>query len=320
MDCCDRKRLLMVMTSACACAAFGLLCIAVATDYWLYTKEKLEEGVNGTMYNRYWSGLFRKCKVEARDSSKRNCTYIKYFTVNDDRDGIPQTDAILLTMRRSTWFPLSSLVILLIAGTICFVGHCESGKKNLTFVSGILFVLAGLCTLVGIILYIGSITEEVGNKPKVSLEDLQFTYTYGSSFMMAVGSFALTEMSGVFSVYLYITRYKNAQKKKRQEALKSETNDRNQHWRHKRSRPQSRDRSQSRERSRDTSLSRSESYYTYTPISETTCASHELSNYSFPNDSSRNTLSTTTIAETHVPRENLYGASNIDYLRKTTPV
>ncbi|KAL4239395.1 hypothetical protein ACF0H5_000212 [Mactra antiquata] len=245
----------------------------------------------------------------AKFSSKRNCTYIKYFTVDDDRDGIPQTDAILLTMRRSTWFPLSSLVILLIAGTICFVGHCESGRKNLTFVSGILFVLAGLCTLVGIILYIGSITEEVGNKPKVSLDDVQFLYNYGSSFMMAVGSFALTEMSGVFSVYLYITRYKHAQRKKHQQALKTEANDRNQHWRHKRSRPQTRDRSQSRERSRDTSLSRSESYYTYTPISETTCASHELSNYSFPNDNSRNALSTTTVAETHVPRENVYGTA-----------
>jgi len=183
-----------------------------------------------------------------------------------------------------------------------------------------LFVV-GLCTLVGIILYIGSITEEVGNKPKVSLEDSQFGYNYGASFFMAVGSFVLTEMSGVFSVYLYITRYKNAQKKKRLQALKAESNanDRNsQPWRHKRSRPQTRDRSQSRERSRDTSLSRSESYYTYTPISETTCASHELSNYSFPNDTSRNTLSTTTIAETHAPRESLY--SPTDYLRKTTPV
>lgn len=181
-------------------------------------------------------------------------------------------------------------------------------------------MFSGLCTLVGLILYIGSITEEVGNKPKVSLKDAQFHYGYGPSFFMAVGSFALTEMSGVFSVYLYITRYKNAQKKKRLQALKSETNDRNQIWRHKRSRPQSRDRSQSRERSRDTSLSRSESYYTYTPISETTCASHELSNYSFPNDTSRNTLSTMTIAETHTPRDNLYSPTNIDYLRKTTPV
>ena len=185
---------------------------------------------------------------------------------------------------------------------------------------------SGLCTLVGIILYIGSITEEVGNKPKVSLEDQQFIYYYGSSFMMAVGSFALTEMSGVFSVYLYITRYKHSQRKKRLQALKTEQNDRIQNWRHKRSRPQSRDRSQSRDRdrSRDTSLSRSESYYTYTPISDTTYTSHELSNFSFPKDASRNTLTTTTVVETHNPsvRENAQPLPNTtyEYFRKTTPV
>lgn len=56
----------MVMTSACACAAFGLLCIAVATDYWLYTQEKVEGGANGTIYNRFWSGLFRRCKLDGK--------------------------------------------------------------------------------------------------------------------------------------------------------------------------------------------------------------------------------------------------------------
>ena len=54
---------------------------------------------------------------------------------------------ISVTMRRSTWFPMSSLVILLIGGTVCFVGNCNSSKRNLTFVSGILFVLAGKCFL-----------------------------------------------------------------------------------------------------------------------------------------------------------------------------
>ena len=48
-----------------------------------------------------------------------------------------------VTMRRSTWFPLASLLILLIGAIICFAGHCNSGRKNLTFVCGILFVLAG---------------------------------------------------------------------------------------------------------------------------------------------------------------------------------
>jgi uncharacterized membrane protein len=37
------------------------------------------------------------------------------------------------------------------------------------------------------------------------MEDPKFKYEYGSSFMMAVCSFGLTELAGVFSVYLYIT-------------------------------------------------------------------------------------------------------------------
>ena len=186
--------------------------------------------------------------------------------------------------------------------------------------------VSGLCTLVGIILYIGSITEEVGNKPRASIEEPKFIYTYGSSFIMAVGSFVLTELSGVFAVYLYITRHKQAQRKKMQ-ALKAQHNDRGPGtWRYRKptrdrecpSQPGSRERSQSRERSRDPSASRSETYFTYTPISD---ASHELSNYTFQRDATDNTISTT--AEMHVPRNETYiGASapSIDIVRRTTPV
>ena len=182
--------------------------------------------------------------------------------------------------------------------------------------NNVISCVSGLCTLVGIILYIGSITEEVGNKPKASLDDHKFMYQYGASFIMAVGSFALTELSGVFSVYLYITRHKHSQRKKTtQQMIKTEANDRGHHWRYRRSGCNSRDRSQSRERSRDPSLSRSESYFTYTPISDT---SHELSNYTFPREVSRNTISTT--ADTHVPREPAPGHSIESYIRRTTPV
>ncbi|XP_070182823.1 voltage-dependent calcium channel gamma-8 subunit-like [Littorina saxatilis] len=202
----------------------------------------------------------------------------------------------------------------------------ERSKRNM---------LKGLCTLVGIILYIGSITEEVGNKPRASIEEPKFIYTYGSSFIMAVGSFVLTELSGVFAVYLYITRHKQAQRKKLQ-ALKAQHNDRGcagggpGTWRyrkptrdradcaHSASQPASRDRSQSRDRSRDPSASRSETYFTYTPISD---ASHELSNYTFQRDGTDNTISTT--AEMHQPRGDTYigaTAPSIDIVRRTTPV
>ncbi|KAH9490035.1 Voltage-dependent calcium channel gamma-7 subunit [Bulinus truncatus] len=261
------------------------------------------------------------------------CSYIEYFT-DEDREGLGPTDAILLNIRQATMFPLVSLLILLIGGIMCFIGHCNENRKILTFVSGILFVLAGLCTLVGIILYIGSITGEVGNKPRASVEEPRFIYDYGSSFFMAVGSFVLTELSGVFSVYLYISKHKHSQRVKRL-AIKSEHNDKNHQTSSKTvrrvPRDKSRDRSLSCDRSRDPSTSRSESYFTYTPISET---SHELSNYTFTRSHTNNTISTT--AELHgAHKENSCGAPApcavrtesqpsvipcIDIVRRTTPV
>lgn len=313
----------MIMTSSCAGAAFGLLCIAVATDYWLYTSERVVDSSYNTsaIYKRTYSGLWRKCEHTDGSSDPVRCQYIEYFSGNNERDGLPPTDAILLSMKTSTVFPLTSLFVLLVGGVICFVGHCNTRRNRLTFFGGILFVLAGLSSLIGIILYIGSITQEVGNKPKATVETPRFVYNYGSSFMMAVGSFALTELSGVLSVYLYMSRHRHIQRKKQQKNLEHEANDRGHHWRHRRGVGsgvgggcQSRDRSQSRERaSRDPSLSRSESYFTYTPVSDT---SHELSNYTFGRESSRNTISTT--VETHMAKE--HSSHSVDLLRRTTPV
>lgn len=167
--------------------------------------------------------------------------------------------------------------------------------------------------MVGIILYIGSITGEVGNKPRQSIGEPNFVYSYGSSFMMAVGSFALTELSGVLCVYLFISRHKHEKRKIQQRVHMVDANERPApaYGRYRRSRSQSRDRSQSR--SRDPSMTRSESYFTYTPMSDT---SREMSNYTFPRDSSRNTISTT--AETHIPKD--HSIHSVDTLRRTTPV
>ncbi|RUS82730.1 hypothetical protein EGW08_009510, partial [Elysia chlorotica] len=371
-------RLLTVMTSVCACAAFGLLCISVATDYWLFTKELLpkdaanseEQASNATKgksvvqssdsddpdaketakYLRVYSGLWR------------HCTYGELILI------VVYISSV--NIRPASMFPLVSLFILLIGGTMCFIGHCNNSRKILTFVSGILFVLAGLCTLVGVILYISSITGEVGNKPRASIEEPKFEYDYGSSFYMAVGSFVLTELSGVLSVYLYISKYKQSQRAKHLMLKSSEPhyhhpphhqyhhhsssggghqhhhvyhhhNDRNHQSasapsRHIRRPPRenSSDRSASRDRSREPSATRSESYFTYTPISDDTpSSSHELSSYAFPRDgSTNNTISTTaemhglaTLGDkardgNHVGAGNAYvGNANATSLRSTSP-
>ena len=67
MGCCGKKKLLMIMTSVCACASFAFLCIAVATDYWLFAIEKVTDYSNGTAdYKLTITGLWRKCVVNGR--------------------------------------------------------------------------------------------------------------------------------------------------------------------------------------------------------------------------------------------------------------
>lgn len=57
----------MVLTSACACAAFGLLAIGVSTDYWLFTSDLQKEEHNDTdKYENHWSGLWRTCRVDGK--------------------------------------------------------------------------------------------------------------------------------------------------------------------------------------------------------------------------------------------------------------
>lgn len=82
MDCCTKKRLFMVMTSACACAAFGLLAISVATDYWLYTSDLQPNKNNGTkgVYKNHWSGLWRQCTVTGNLFSLYYNSQILYLT------------------------------------------------------------------------------------------------------------------------------------------------------------------------------------------------------------------------------------------------
>ena len=73
---------------------------------------------------------------------------IRSIVVVSDNDGGSDDDddyddPVSVSMRRSTIFPLISLLILLIGVIICFVGHCNHKRKVLTFVAGILFVVGG---------------------------------------------------------------------------------------------------------------------------------------------------------------------------------
>ena len=76
---------------------------------------------------------------------------------------------------------------------------------------------AGLCTLIGVIIYISAITEEASSsKPKSSLDEAKFRYRYGPSFGMTVCSFVCCELTGVLAVYLCIVQFRHNRYKRQQ--------------------------------------------------------------------------------------------------------
>lgn len=66
--------------------------------------------------------------------------------------------------------------------------------------------MSGLFTLIGIVIFISGVTEEAGNKPKSTMDELKFNYQYGPSFAMTISSFMASELTGVLSVYLYMVQ------------------------------------------------------------------------------------------------------------------
>ena len=152
----------------------------------------------------------------------------------------------------------------------------------------------------------------MGNKAKLNTSDPAFKYHYGTSFLLTVTAFILSELTGVLSVYLYMSKYKHMYKKKQERMTVVESNERSNHTRPRRSRD--------RHDAHEQSPTRSDSYYTYTPaytpVSDT---SREMSSFTFPRETSRNTISTT--VETHLQRaQSVHSVRELDTFRRTTPV
>ncbi|ERE69211.1 voltage-dependent calcium channel gamma-5 subunit-like protein [Cricetulus griseus] len=175
MSACGRKALTL-LSSVFAVCGLGLLGIAVSTDYWLYLEEGiiLPQNQSTEVKMSLHSGLWRVCFLAEM-------------------------------IRSATPFPLVSLFFMFIGFILSNIGHIRPHRTILAFVSGIFFILSGLSLVVGLVLYISSINDEMLNRTKDA--ETYFNYKYGWSFAFAAISFLLTESAGVMSVYLFMKRY-----------------------------------------------------------------------------------------------------------------
>ncbi|XP_063312206.1 voltage-dependent calcium channel gamma-5 subunit isoform X3 [Pelobates fuscus] len=165
MGACSRKALTL-LSSVFAVCGLGLLGIAVSTDYWLY----LEEGI--------------------------------ILPQN-------QTTEIKMSLHSGLW-----RVCFLAVTELSLTAGEEQGRcftieyvmpMNMQMTSESTISVLSLSLVVGLVLYISSINDEILNRTKDS--ETYFSYKYGWSFAFAAISFLLTESAGVMSVYLFMKRY-----------------------------------------------------------------------------------------------------------------
>ncbi|XP_027716366.1 voltage-dependent calcium channel gamma-8 subunit [Vombatus ursinus] len=228
------KGVQVLLTTVGAFAAFGLMTIAISTDYWLYTRAFIcnttnltasasedppARGPGGVSEKRdpgglTHSGLWRICCLEGL---KRGvCVKINHFPEDTDYDH-DSAEYLLRVVRASSIFPILSAILLLLGGVCVAASRVYKSKRNIILGAGILFVAAGLSNIIGVIVYISANAGEPGPKRD---DEKKSHYSYGWSFYFGGLSFILAEMIGVLAVNIYIERNREAHCQSRADLLK----------------------------------------------------------------------------------------------------
>ncbi|XP_074023250.1 voltage-dependent calcium channel gamma-8 subunit-like, partial [Numenius arquata] len=144
------KGVQVLLTAVGAFAAFGLMTIAIGTDYWLYARAFIcntsnLSGEDAAHRDRRdpggltHSGLWRICCLEGL---KRGlCLKINHFPEDMEYDH-DSAEYLLRVVRASSIFPILSAVLLLLGGVCVAASRLRRARTSLVLGAGILFVAA----------------------------------------------------------------------------------------------------------------------------------------------------------------------------------
>ncbi|XP_042242460.1 uncharacterized protein LOC121879757 [Homarus americanus] len=220
--------ILWLGTPVAACVSGACVLTAIGGSSWLTSEERIPNPSyrNGSSKVEYLtkctvSGLFTLCATEVGKTEFR-CSKIDYFPSETySPDPHDSTTAIPYTVLKSVGYFLTAAVLLGVAEVLCLNGHCCRRRRFFTFVSGIIFVVAGLVMMLGVVIYIATLKGEVGDKlrPRSSFQPPRFTYSYGWCFLLLMLGFVTTETAGITAIFLYIYWHKREWQQKCQQSL-----------------------------------------------------------------------------------------------------
>ncbi|OQV25886.1 hypothetical protein BV898_00032 [Hypsibius exemplaris] len=125
-----------------------------------------------------------------------------------------------------------SMPSLLSAASVTLIGLVTNAlikcRKIWIFITGIIYILAGICTFTCIILFITYVIQELEHKEEEKGDDGDplFTRFYGFSLYVLFISFCCQELGGISLIYLSVSRFNQhwAEKDRRQEEHERQLN------------------------------------------------------------------------------------------------
>ncbi|KAK9888228.1 hypothetical protein WA026_000497 [Henosepilachna vigintioctopunctata] len=135
------------------------------------------------------------------------CSRIDFFSKEQySPDPADSALAIPYTITKTVIFFIFASLLLSTAYMFSILGQCAKNRTVYTFVSGVIFTIAGLVMLLGLIMYISVFKSEIGSKlrAKSHFSPAPFVYWYGYSFLLYIVGLVSTQISGIASIFLFI--------------------------------------------------------------------------------------------------------------------
>ncbi|KAK3091812.1 hypothetical protein FSP39_022801 [Pinctada imbricata] len=180
-------RILTLTSFVLGAISVGTLSLSVATDSWLFMVDPITKKMDNET---------RTIQVTTNSGLWKVCTIFGTATVKGNN-------------RMSVFFPVASLMFMVMATILAIIGNIREDVK--TLLAAVAYISGALLLAIGIILYISAINDEVGHRMKTSDSKEagpmnSFRYWYGWSFFFAGTAFITSMLTAVVLVTLYLKR------------------------------------------------------------------------------------------------------------------
>ncbi|XP_033098591.1 uncharacterized protein LOC117102439 [Anneissia japonica] len=239
-----------------------LLIAGLFSDYWIETKELAYERdfPDSTLqaWVRLHAGLFKACPYEVQhiwihrnrwktsdyddtvteEPTPTESHILKNGSINiDECAKIPYINfefmspapnvntAVLESIRRTTALLFVGMFLMTIGCAMATFGLTDgfaSSRRHWIFIGGLIFIISGLFIMISLIIFCSSINHAVDENTPRSGKQV-FSYYFSASFAVISLAFPMSEISGVFAMYLYIHHATNTVKDEQMRTRASES-------------------------------------------------------------------------------------------------